>query len=347
MNKKEVAEIKKLFKPEMCNLTRICGCYVDSEKQKVSETKEAFLSIPEEEMFKYFDVFKKNLSGKIGKNLLNLKYETSTYLPGQDLLLGLKDSKLTDDSLIEEFFDKIISSYYYVGNYYIILAHGIYDIPGKASDGATMYDASDEVYEYLICSICPVDLAKPGLSYQTENSRFEERTRDWVMGMPMHGFLWPSFSDRTENIHEALLYTKKTADIQEDFITNSLGTMIPQTSDEQEQAFKDLFSSAKNVSFEQIQSIREEISELEEAQDTPVELDPVSLKKIFEKNEITLSEPPKSTLLSSNISGSTKVKTVAATLTTDEPLDIKTIDGKKYIILPVEGAEINGIPVNQ
>lgn len=347
MNKKEVAEIKKLFKPEMCNLTRICGCYVDSEKQKVSETKEAFLSIPEEEMFKYFDVFKKNLSGKIGKNLLNLKYETSTYLPGQDLLLGLKDSKLTDDSLIEEFFDKIISSYYYVGNYYIILAHGVYDIPGKASDGTTMYDASDEVYEYLICSICPVDLAKPGLSYQTENSRFEERTRDWVMGMPMHGFLWPSFSDRTENIHKALLYTKKTADIQEDFITNSLGTMIPQTSDEQEQAFKDLFSSAKNVSFEQIQSIREEISELEEAQDTPVELDPVSLKKIFEKNEITLSEPPKSTLLSSNISGSTKVKTVAATLTTDEPLDIKTIDGKKYIILPVEGAEINGIPVNQ
>ena len=106
MNKKEVAEIKKLFKPEMCNLTRICGCYVDSEKQKVSETKEAFLSIPEEEMFKYFDVFKKNLSGKIGKNLLNLKYETSTYLPGQDLLLGLKDSKLTDNSLIEELFDK-------------------------------------------------------------------------------------------------------------------------------------------------------------------------------------------------------------------------------------------------
>lgn len=189
MNKKEVAEIKKLFKPEMCNLTRICGCYVDSEKQKVSETKEAFLSIPEEEMFKYFDVFKKNLSGKIGKNLLNLKYETSTYLPGQDLLLGLKDSKLTDNSLIEELFDKIISSYYYVGNYYIILAHSVYDIPGKASDGTTMYDASDEVYEYLICSICPVDLAKPGLSYQTENSRFEERTRDWVMGMPMHGFL--------------------------------------------------------------------------------------------------------------------------------------------------------------
>ena len=108
---------------------------------------------------------------------------------------------------------------------------GVYDIPGKASDGTTMYDASDEVYEYLICSICPVDLAKPGLSYQTENSRFEDRTRDWVMGMPMHGFLWPSFSDRTENIHEALLYTKKTADIQEDFITNSLGTMIPQTSD--------------------------------------------------------------------------------------------------------------------
>ena len=90
MNKKEVAEIKKLFKPEMCNLTRICGCYVDSEKQKVSETKEAFLSIPEEEMFKYFDVFKKNLSGKSGKIYWTLNTRHLPIFRGKTYYLDLK-----------------------------------------------------------------------------------------------------------------------------------------------------------------------------------------------------------------------------------------------------------------
>ena len=32
MNKKEIAEIKKLFTPSHCAITRICGCYVDAEK---------------------------------------------------------------------------------------------------------------------------------------------------------------------------------------------------------------------------------------------------------------------------------------------------------------------------
>ena len=34
MNKKEIAEIKKQFTQEKCAITRICGCYVDGEKNK-------------------------------------------------------------------------------------------------------------------------------------------------------------------------------------------------------------------------------------------------------------------------------------------------------------------------
>ena len=72
MNKKEIAEIKKQFTPEHCTIPRLCGCYVDGEKTKRTEMKEAFLSLPEEEAFKYFEIFRKTLSGTIGKNLLNL-----------------------------------------------------------------------------------------------------------------------------------------------------------------------------------------------------------------------------------------------------------------------------------
>jgi hypothetical protein len=56
MNKKEVLEIRKQFTPENCAITRICGCYVDHEKEKKTELKKAFLSLPEEEGFKYFDI---------------------------------------------------------------------------------------------------------------------------------------------------------------------------------------------------------------------------------------------------------------------------------------------------
>ena len=60
MNKKEVLEIRKQFTPANCAITRIAGCYVDHEKNKKMESKSAFLSLPEEEAFKYFDIFKKD-----------------------------------------------------------------------------------------------------------------------------------------------------------------------------------------------------------------------------------------------------------------------------------------------
>ena len=57
MNKKETLEIRKQFTNENCAITRICGCYVDAEKQVRTELKEAFLALPEEEIFKYYEIF--------------------------------------------------------------------------------------------------------------------------------------------------------------------------------------------------------------------------------------------------------------------------------------------------
>ena len=44
MNKKEVLEIRKQFTPENSAITRICGCYVDHEKEKKTELKKLFVS---------------------------------------------------------------------------------------------------------------------------------------------------------------------------------------------------------------------------------------------------------------------------------------------------------------
>lgn len=167
MTKQEINEIKKLFTAKNCSITRICGCYVDGEKNKKTELNQAFLALPEEEMFKYFEILRKSLSGSIGKNLLNLDFPTDSEIDGgtQKFLLRLRDSRLKDDALLEQFYNRIIESYEYVGNYLILLIHDAYDVPGRTKDGIEMDDASDEVYEYILACICPVDLSKTGLSY--------------------------------------------------------------------------------------------------------------------------------------------------------------------------------------
>ena len=216
MNKKEVLEIRKQFKPDNSTISRICGCYVDGEKNIVLKFKEAFGSLSEEECFKYFDIFKKTLSGTIGKNLLNMEFPLSQEAEGgtQEFLLKLKNSGLQDESLLDEFYQKVIDHYIYGENYYIVLIHAVYDIPGKASDGMEMFDASENVYEYVLCSICPVNLTKAGLCYNVEKNSIEDRIRDWVVDMPAKGFLFPAFKDRNTDTHCLLYFAHNPEEMQ-------------------------------------------------------------------------------------------------------------------------------------
>ena len=148
MIKQEINELKRLYTPSNCSITRICGCYVDGEKNKKTEFKEAFLSLPEEEIYKYLYIFRKSLSGTLGKNLLNMEFPLSQESEGgtQEFLLKLRNSELKDEALIDEFYEKVMADYLYPENYYIILIHGAYDVPGRASDNLDMDDASDYVY---------------------------------------------------------------------------------------------------------------------------------------------------------------------------------------------------------
>lgn len=289
MNKKEVLEIRKQFTPANCAITRICGCYVDHEKNKKLQTKEAFLSLPEEEAFKYFDIFRKTLSGSIGKNLLNLDYsidkEDSNHPHG--LLMDLRESKLQDDTLLDLFYDSVIENYDYNENYYIVLIHGMYDIPGKASDGEEMFDASDEVYEFILCSICPVKLSKAGLSYDSQENKIEDRVRDWVVDKPDKGFLFPAFNDRSADIHSALYYTRKSNEIQPDMIENVLGAEEVMSSDAQKEDFEIFLEEALRdaCDFEMLRNIYDTFNDLlEEYKDDPEPLTvgKSDIRKIFE-----------------------------------------------------------------
>ena len=194
MNKKEIAEIRKQFTTERCTITRMCSCYVDGDKNKKMSTAKTFLALPEEEIFKYLEIFKKSLSGTLGKNLVNLDFPMEEEREGgaQDMLMKLRNCQLEDEELVNEFFDKVIENYSYEENYLVTLIYAAYDYPNKTSDNIDMEDVSDNVYTHILCSICPVKLSKAGLSYDPEKNDVADRIRDWVVDRPMDAFLFPS-----------------------------------------------------------------------------------------------------------------------------------------------------------
>ncbi|MFR2955944.1 MAG: DUF4317 domain-containing protein, partial [Lachnospiraceae bacterium] len=266
MNKKEIAEIKRLFTPDRCPFTRICGCYVDGEKNKKMNMKEAFLSLSDEEMFKYFDILKKSLSGTVGKNLLTMEFPLAEEAEGgtQEFLLKLRDSELKDDELLNELYDKIIELFPYPENYFIILVHGAYDIPKKGSDNLEMVDASEDVYNFVLCAICPVKLTKPGLSYHEETNSISERIRDWFVEMPVSGFLFPAFTDRNTDIHNLLYYSKNANELHPDFARQLFGCELPMSASSQKETFNTLVADTllTDCTYESVKAIHETLNTL-------------------------------------------------------------------------------------
>lgn len=371
MNKKEILEIRKQFTPANCAITRICGCYVDHEKTKKMESKEAFLSLPEEEAFKYFDIFKKTLSGTVGKNMLNLEFPLDAEMPGgtQEFLLKLRDGKLEDDMLLEEFYDKVIATYEYAENYYIILIHAMYDIPGKTSDDLEMFDASDEVYEYLLMSICPVSLSKAGLCYNAEDNRIEDRIRDWIVDMPDKGFLFPAFNDRSTDLHSMLYYTKKSSDLQPEMIDQLLGAKMPMSADDQKESFQMIIEDTlgEEGDYETVRNIHETLNDLIEEhkeEPEPLALDMTEMKKVFEQSGVDAEKMEnfernfeenageKATLLASNITETKKfnIETPDVVIKVNpdraDLVETRIIDGRQCLVIPVDDhIEVNGINV--
>ena len=371
MIKQEINEIKRLFTPSNCSITRICGCYVDGEKNKKTEFREAFLSLPEEEIFKYFELLRKTLSGSLGKNLLNLGFPTDSEAEGgtQEFLYRLRESRLKDDALLEEFYDRVISSYEFVGKYLILLIHDAYDVPGKTTDGLTMEDASDTVFEYLLCSICPVVLSKPGLSYDAEINEFHNRMRDWVVNMPETGFLFPAFNDRASDIHSTLYYSKNPEEPHAEFAEGILGCPLSLSAGVQKETFQTLIEQTlgEDCEYAVVKSIHENLTEMiEEHKEIPepLTLGKTEVKHLLEKSgveEEKLTDFEKLYDASAGEDTSLFVDNVAST----RSFEVKTpdvvvkvnperadlvntmmVDGRKCLVIEInDQVEVNGISV--
>ena len=296
MNKKEVLELKRRFKKEAATFTRVCGCYVDGNHNKVCKFGNTFLNLEEDEFYKYLEIANKALSGTIGNNLLELKFPIEEEEVGgrQHILMALRASKLEDENLLDTFYDLVIDTYDHAGNYLIVLFHDAYDVMSRTSDNNNL-DESEEVYEYLICAICPVDLSKPGLGFLEEEHRIGPRVRDWVVGAVDTAFLFPAFNDRSTDIHSTLFYTKNTKEPHSEFMANGLGCGIERTATEQKMAFHSIVRNVLGAEDEHTddvlldlqQNLSDMIDEYAETHDDVFLLDKEVVTKLLADSEIS------------------------------------------------------------
>ena len=245
MNRKEVFEIKSRLKKTGCTFTKLCGCYVNAEREIVLRLNETFLNLEEEEFYKYLEIAKKTLSGTLGNNLLELAFPLEEEKTGgkQQFLMGLRESKLKNEELLETFYQLIIDSYDYAGNYLILIFHDAYDVMTKTSDNRRL-DESEEVYEYLLAAICPVALTKPGLGYLEDENKIGPRRRDWVVGAPENGFIFPAFTDRSTDIHSVMFYEKNPIEPHKELMELVLGCPVKVTAAEKKNIFQNIIKNS-------------------------------------------------------------------------------------------------------
>lgn len=244
ITKADVLELRRRMTKKGCTIDRVCGCYVDGNRNVVLKFSQRFSDLEEEEFYKYLEIAKKVMSGSLGGNLLELKFQKGeTGDEHQRYLYTLKASKLENGELLDRLYEKIIDTYEYAGNYLILVFHDIYDVISRTRDHKKL-DESSETYEYMICGVCPVEFSKPGLSYREQENRIGVCDRNWVVGAPDLGFLYPAFANHGADSSQVMYYVKTGKDSHVEFIEDVLGCGARRTAGEEKTAFKSVVQDA-------------------------------------------------------------------------------------------------------
>mgnify|MGYP002793970615 CR=1 FL=1 len=262
MRKKDILELKKRLKKDYCTFTKMCGCYVNGEKNVILKFRETFLNLEEDDYFKFLEIARKVLSGTIGNNILELNFPLNEDLINekQVSLMQLKNSKLKDDSILDDFYNSIIDSYDYTGNFLILVFHDAYDVITKTKDNLKL-DESEEVYEYVLCAICPVSLSEPGLRYYEDEHKIKARIRDWVVNPPTNGFVFPAFIDRSTDVNSVMYYTKNAKDPHPELMEEALGCSSKQTATIQKETFQSIIKDSLDADEEKADKIFMEVQD--------------------------------------------------------------------------------------
>ena len=372
MNKKEVNELRRRWKPDKNAVSRLYGCFVNSNREIVDDLDESLGLMLQEEAEKYLNLLKKALSGALGKNLLDIVFTTEQVAEGAEhkLLMELKTSELKDHHARQRFYQNVIQSLNMgESSYLLLMASDCYDVPRKNSDVMRSSDA-DEVFSYFLCAVCPVKTEKTELGYFSGDNEFH-CSANQVVAAPEFGFLFPTFDDRSANIYNALFYSRKADELHHEFIDAVFHTDLPMPAAEQREAFEGALAEALGDSFDLdiIRAVHEQLAaKIEEHLETkdpePLTVSPHDIGDILLNCGIAEEQVQAFCTLCGERFGNgavlnpanlidtkkAELKTERFSISIDPEysylLETKVLDGRKVLIIPVEDhVEFNGVAV--
>ena len=374
MNQKEIGEIRRRIRRDRSNMTAFYGCYVNTQKEIISEFKLSASMMSENEAEKYFGTLKRVLSGTIGKNLIDIAVKTAQVQssPEHKLLMDLRKCSLEDEELRMAFYQKVIEATSMSENYLILLGCDRYDVPFKAKDDTLQQDASNEVYTYILCAICPVKLTKSTLRYIAEDKEFHDGGANNVVSAPDFGFLFPAFDDRTTNIYNALYYTRSPKESHRTFVDAIFNAPIPQPAEEQKKSFEALLTTTLNneCSLEVVQTVHDQLCQCIELHKESKVADPLLITKEQVKDALSMCGVREKSIAKfsvkydevfgaeaelhpKNIINNRRfeIKTPDVSITVkpecSDLIRTRIIGGVKYILIPAdEDVQVNGVSIH-
>ena len=371
---KEIGEIRRHLRRERSNITQLFGCFVNDNKEIITEFRQSTGIMPENESDKYFALLRRTLSGSIGKNLIDITFKTSQVAgsPEHKLLMGLRESKCNDEEMREQLYRKIIESVAMEGNYLILLCCDSYDVPFKSKDDVHQSDRSEEVYTYILCTICPVKETKANLHYVPEEKLFHDGAMHQMVSAPALGFLFPAFDDRATNIYNALYYTRDVKVSQDALVEALFQAPIPKPAFEQKKTFEALLTTSlgEECSMDVVQTVHEELCQRIEMHKESKIPDPLLISKedvkevlstcgISEENISKFSVDydeafgfeadlhPKNIIDNKHFELKTPDVVIKCDPTRSDLIETRVIGGVKYIMICAdENVEVNGVNIH-
>lgn len=373
MNEREVAEIRRRFRGDKSSITHVHGCYVNEKGEIVSQFNQSLALMSQEESERFLGILKRTLSGGIGKNLIDITFSTQQVVDSEEhkLLMELRNSSLNHTEAVQAFYERAIQSITLEGNYLIMLTCDTYDVPYRAKDGAVQGEASSEVFHYILCSVCPVKLTKPALSYFVHENQFHSRQADWVVSAPEFGFLFPAFDDRSTNLYNALYYTKDTTQNHSEFVDAVFHSEIPMPAAVQKETFQTILGDvlAEDCSYEVVHAVNEQLCELIEEHKVNKVPQPLVISKdvvkqvlsssgVAEQSVIAFEEKfeeefgrdvdlsPRNLVDEKRVEVRTPDVTIHVAPERGDLIQTRVIDGTKYILIRADGdVEVNGVSI--
>ena len=188
IRREDMMELTRRMTPSRTSFTRVAGCYLDRTGEVDGTFNTHFLKLSGSDKKKNLELAKTVPFSKTNEQLKEYRFLKAVKKSEsmKQLLEAIKQCGLKDDALMDIFYEQIAAHYKTNEDYAILVFHDRYDVPIKGSDKERLGE-SEEVYEYLICVICPL-------------------IGDYESGKPKWGFLYPSFSNRSCDLEHIAIF---------------------------------------------------------------------------------------------------------------------------------------------